>query len=103
MAGYRGVTPRLPPGEERDDGGLQGLTAGGAEEGGVSEGEDAAVGGREPVAPAGRRRGHAHDRLVQGDGARRAVEAGVAEGEDAAVRRREPVAPSGGSGGHGHD
>ena len=66
--------------------------AGRAEERGVAEGEDAAVGGDEPVAVAGGRGGHADDRLVQLHVAGRAVEPRVAEGEDPAVGGDEPVA-----------
>ena len=63
-----------------------------AVEPGVAVGEDAAVGGDQPVAPAVGGRGHAHDRLIEMDGARRAVEPGVAVGEDAAIGGDQPVA-----------
>ena len=66
--------------------------AGRAVEAGVAEGEDAAVGGDEPVALAVGRRRHADDRRVEREAAGAPVEAGVAEGEDAAVGRDEPVA-----------
>ena len=61
-------------------------------EAGVAVGEDAAVGGHQPVAVPVRRAGHAHHRLVEGEVAGRAVEAGVAVGEDAAVGGHQPVA-----------
>jgi len=48
------------------------------------EAEDTAVPGHEPVAPAGRRGGHADDRLVEGDAAGRAEEP---SGNRAGVRR----------------
>ena len=51
------------------------MAAGGAVEAGVAEGEDAAVGGHQPVALAVGRGGHAHDGLVEVDAAGRAVEA----------------------------
>ena len=59
-------------------------------EGGV-EGEDAAVGGNQPVPSGGRVGRRAHDRGVQVLAARRSVEGGV-EGEDAAVGRHHAVA-----------
>ena len=68
------------------------MRAGRTVERGVAEGEDAAVARDEPVALAGRRRGHADDRLVEPDRAGRAVERGVAVGEDAAVGAEQPVA-----------
>src|SRR5439155_13327228 len=71
------------------------LAAHRAEEGGVTEGEDAAVGGVHPVAVARRGRGHADDRLVERLAAHRAEEAGVTEGEDAAVGGVQPVALAG--------
>ena len=58
----------------------------------VAEGEDAAVGGHQPVAAAVGRRRHAHDRLVERDASRRAPELRAAEGEDAAVGGHQPVA-----------
>ena len=64
----------------------------GAEEARVAVGEDAAVGGHEPVAVGARSAGHAHDGLVQRRAARTAVVAGVTEVEDAAVGRHEAVA-----------
>ena len=66
---------------------VEGDVAGRTVEPGVAEGEDAAVGRVQPVAPAAAGGGHAHDRLVEGDAPGRSVEPGVAEGEDAAVRR----------------
>ena len=62
------------------------------EELGVTEGEDAAVGGDQPVAEAVGGGGDADDRCVQGRAAGRAVEAGVAEGEDPTVGGDQPVA-----------
>ena len=59
---------------------------------GVAEGEDAAVGGHQPVAAPVGGGGHAHDGLGERDVARRAVEARIAEGEDAAVGGHQPVA-----------
>src|SRR5664280_1332960 len=67
---------------------------------GVAEGEDAAVGGRQPVALAVRSGSHADNRLVEMNGPGRAVELGVAEGEDAAVGGRQPVALAVRSGSH---
>ena len=58
----------------------------------VAEGEDAAVARHQPVAVAGRRRRHPHDRAVQPNRAGRAEEPRVAEGEHAAVARHQPVA-----------
>src|SRR5436309_828148 len=77
--------------------------AGRAQEGGVAEGEDAAVGGDEPVALAGGRGGHGDDGLGQLEVAGGAKELGVAEGEDAAVGREQPVALARGPGRHGDD
>ena len=68
------------------------MLAGGAVERGVAEGEDAAVGGDEPVAVAGGRGGDADDGRGEAAAAGGAVERGVAEGEDAAVGGDEPVA-----------
>ena len=90
-------------GGHADDGLVEVHGAGRAVEGGVAEGEDAAVTGDEPVALAVGRGGHADDGLVQVDGAGRAVELGVAVGEDAAVTGDEPVALSVGGGGHADD
>src|SRR5256885_1384915 len=56
--------------------------AGGPKEGGIAEGEDPAVRRPQPIALAGRRGRHAHDRLVELDGAGRAEEGGIAERED---------------------
>src|SRR5258706_540625 len=85
--------------EMTGEGGVELELARGPEEAGVAEGEDAAVGGHEPVAVAGGRGRHAHDRLVQPQVAGRPGEGGVAEGEDAAVTGDEPVAPGGRAGG----
>ena len=62
-----------------------------AEEDGVTEAEDASVGGVGPVAVAVARRRDARHRLVEGVAPEGAVEAGVAEGEDPAVRSHGPV------------
>ena len=66
----------------------------GAVEARVSEGEDAPVGGDEPVAGAARGGCDADDRLVENDVPRGAVEARVSEGEDAPVGGDQPVAVS---------
>ena len=58
---------------------------------GVAEGEDAAVRGHQPVAPAVTGGRHAHHRLVQVHRPGGAEEAGVAEGEDPAVAGDLPV------------
>ena len=76
---------------------------GGAVEAGVAEGEDAAVGGEEPVALAVGGGGHPDDRLVQVDRPGGAVERGVAEGEDAAVGGHQPVALARTGGGDADD
>ncbi len=60
-------------------------------EAGVAEGEDAAVGGHQPVAAGIGRGRHPHDRAVECHRTGRAVEPGVAEGEDAAVGGRQSV------------
>ena len=60
-------------------------------EGGVAEGEDAAVGRHRPVAAPVGGVGHAHHRLVEDDAAGRAAEGEVAEVEDAAVGRGQPI------------
>ena len=75
---------------------------GGAEEGGVAEAEDAAVGGHKPVAAAVRRGRHAHDRLVEVSPAHGAEEAGIAVVEDAAVGRNQPVTVRARRVGHSH-
>ena len=67
------------------------------------EGEDAAVGGDEPVAAGGRIGRHADDRLVEGDTAGGSVERGGPEAEYAAVTGDQPVAVSVGGGGHSDD
>ena len=59
---------------------------------GVAEGEDAAVGGHQPVARAVIARRHPDDRRVEVGAAHRAVERGVAEGEHAPVGGHRPVA-----------
>ena len=56
-----------------------------AVEGGVAEGEDAAVGGHQPVAPAVGRGGHAHDGLVEVAAAQTTVGHGIAEGGDTPI------------------
>ena len=84
-------------------GALRWMAAGGAVEPGVAEGEDAAVGGHQPVAAAVGGGRHAHDGGVEVDVAGGAVEPGVAEGEDAAVGGHQPVAAAVGGGGHAHD
>src|SRR5206468_3887077 len=79
-------------GRHADDGLCELEVAGGAEEGGVAEGEDAAVGGQQPVALAGGRCGHADDGLGELEVAGGARELGGAEGEDAAVGGNQTVA-----------
>src|SRR5581483_7670178 len=65
--------------------------------GGVAEGQDGAVGGRQPVAGAGRRGGQGHRR-------RRQPALGVAEGGGVAERRHRAVGPQQPSAGAtGHD
>ena len=66
---------------------------GGAEEPGVADGEDAAVGGDQPVAAAGQVCGHPDDRPVEGQVPGGPMEHGVAESEDAAIGGDQPVAP----------
>ena len=73
---------------------------------GVTEGEDAAVPGHEPVALAGGggRRGHDGGHQLLGGHTGDGPEiAGVAVGEDTAVGPHEPVALAGGGPHHGHD
>src|SRR5439155_10557555 len=79
-----------------DDRLVEGDAPGGAEEAGVAEAEDPAVGGDEPVALSGGAGGSSHDRLVEGDALGGAEGAGVAEAEDPAVGGVEPVAGAGG-------
>ena len=79
------------------------MDAGGAVELRVAVGEDAAVGGHQPVAVAARAGRHAHDGRVQVEGAGRAVELRVAVREDAAVGRHQPVAAAVGRRRHPHD
>src|SRR5204863_387042 len=66
--------------------------SGRAEEGRVAEGEDAAVGGHEPVAFPIWRGNHAHDWLAERQRSGGPEEAGVAQAEHAAVGGHEPVA-----------
>ena len=110
----RGPVPRVVEGthlagsgvryaDDPDDGGPQVQVAGAAEEGGVAEREDPAVGSSQPVALPARRGRHAHDRLHGGIAADAAVERRVTEGEDAAVGGDEPVALPGRRGGHADD
>src|SRR5207302_1019450 len=80
-------------GGHADDGLVEPDVAGGAVEGGVAEGEDAAVGGDQPVAVAGGGGGHADDGSVEPDVAGGAVVGGVAEGDDAAAGLPAPAAP----------
>ena len=68
------------------------LCAGAAEKRRVAEGEDAAVGGHQPVAVAVGSRRHADDRLVEVNRSGAAVELRVPVGEDTAVGRDQPVA-----------
>src|SRR5207302_1663272 len=82
---------RSAPGGHAHHGLHQGQVPRRAVEPRVTEGEDAAVAGDQPVAGATGCRGHADDGLVQAHGAGRSVEACVTEGEDAAVRRHHPV------------
>src|SRR5205807_805972 len=75
----------------------------GAVEGGVTEGEDAAVAGHQPV-PAARRRGrHSDDGPVERQSGERAVGRGGAERPDVAAGVGNPVAGPTGGGGRGHD
>ena len=71
-------------------GAVEGHVAGGAEEGGVAEGEDAAVGADHPVALARRRGRQAHDRAGQPGAVEGPEVRGVAVG---AHRRRRPGPP----------
>ena len=82
---------------------LSAQAAGGAVEGGVAVGEDAPVGGHQPVALAVGGGGHPHDGPVERQTAGGAVEGGVAVGEDAPVGGHQPVALAVGGGGHPHD
>ena len=59
------------------------------------EREDSPVGRDQPVALAGLRRRHAHDRFVELLGARGTVERRVAERKDAAIGRDQPVSARG--------
>src|SRR5205807_5512420 len=58
--------PAVRHADDPDDGGPQAQVAGAAEEGGVTEGEDPAVGSSQPVALPARRGRYAHDRLHGG-------------------------------------
>ena len=60
----------------------RGVSTFGAHEGGVAEAEDPAVRGHQPVAPAVRGGGHAHDRCVQGTAQRVHAEGRAAERDD---------------------
>ena len=86
-----------------DDGGVEGERSGGADEGGIAEGEDPAVRGDQPVAAAGCRTGQSDHRRVESQPARGSVEDRVAEGEDSAVRGDQPVAAAGRRGRHVDD
>ena len=59
--------------------------------------------GHQPVAVTGRRRRHAHNRLVEGQPAHGPQVRGVAEGEDAAVGADQPVAAAARRRCHAHD
>ena len=72
-------------------------------EAGVAEGEDAAVGCRQPVPLAIGGGRHPHDRAGERHRTGGAMEAGVAEGEDAAVGGHQPVPLAIGGGRHPHD
>ena len=74
-----------------------------AVEPGVAELEDAPVTCHQPVATAGCRADHSHDRCVQVDLTRGAIEAGVTEVENAPVAGHQPVAPTGPGGGDPDD
>ena len=74
-----------------------------AEELCVAVGEDAAVGGHQPVAAAVGSHGHADDGLVELNGARRTVEVCVPVREDAAVGGDQPIAAAVGGGRHADD
>src|SRR5258706_371384 len=76
--------------------------AAGAVEGGVAEGEEAAVAGAHPGPAAVGCGGHGDDGLVQPGGSQRAVEGSVALGEEAAVGGGQPVPVAGGGSGHAH-
>src|SRR5207302_2723453 len=71
---------------------VQPQVAGRTVAGPITEGEDAAVAGDQPVAGAVVGAGHADDGLVEAQVAGRAVAAGGAEGEDAAVAGEKPEA-----------
>ena len=86
-----------------DDGPVEMLSAHGAVEGGVAEGEHPAVGGHLPVAAALGGGGDPHDGLVEGLSAHGAVEGGVTEGEEPAVGGHLPVAAAIGGGGDPDD
>ena len=92
-AGHQPVAAAVGGGGHAHDGLVQRDAAHRAVEGGVTEGEHAAVQGHQPVAPSVGGGGHAHDRSLEDQGAERAVEPGGPGGEDAAVGRGQPVAP----------
>ncbi len=72
-------------------------------EGGVTEGEDAPVGGDQPVAPAVGCGRHSHHRSIEGETTGRTVEGGVTEGEDAPVSGNVQVPLPVGGRRHPHD
>ena len=72
-------------------GGMQAATGDGTVEARIAEGEDAAVGGDEPVAAPVGRGGDADDGALEMQRAGGAVELGRPEAEDAAVRSHQPV------------
>src|SRR4051812_9460714 len=83
--------------------GVDRLAGGSALEGGVAEGEDAAVSAGQPVSLAGGGAVDAHDRRVGVLGRGRSEVFGVTEGVDAAVRSGQPVAEAFGRGRHADD
>ncbi len=74
-----------------------------AEELCITVGEDASVGGHQPVARSVRGRSHAHDGFVQVERPGRAVEMRIAVGEDPSVGGHQPVARSVRGRSHAHD
>ena len=62
-----------------------------AQERGI-EGEDAAVGSHQPVAPCPVVDGHPHDGPVESEGTGRAIEPSITEGEDAAIGGHQVIA-----------
>ena len=75
----------------RDDRAVERQAAHRAEELGIPEGEDPAVGCHQPVALTVRCRRHRHDRLIEMDVPRRTEEPGVAEGEEPPIGRHLPI------------